>query len=89
MTRVALEIARAALPPLAEATDNDVIAILHVPPHQTVKVWRDRLGYYPSSGEIAAIDAARALETVLERCDSDTIGQVLEVVDRVRASMVA
>lgn len=83
MIRVAQEIARAALSALAELDDAQL--------HDVVEKrnFREVVGYWPSAGETAVLDAARALGTLLERCDSDTVGQVLDVVDRVRAGMVA
>ena len=83
MIRVAQEIARAALPALAELDDAQLRRVVYN------RDWRVVLGYYPSAGEAAVLNAAFTLELLLERCDGDTVGQVLEVVDRVRAGMVA
>lgn len=83
MIRVAQEIARAALPALAGLDDAQLYEVV------VRRNWRKVLGYSPSAGATAVLDAARALGTLLERCDGDTVGQVLDVVDRVRASMVA
>lgn len=82
MIRVAQEIARAALPALAELDDAQLYEVV------VRRNWRKVLGYLPSAEATAVLDAARALGTLLERCDSHTVGQVLEVVDRVRAGSV-
>lgn len=83
MIRVAQEIARAALPALAGLDDAQLRRVVYN------RDWRVVLGYHPSAGEAAVLDVAFTLELLLERCDSETVGLVFKVVDRVRASMVA
>lgn len=80
--RLAHEIARAALPACEPLTDDQLRRVVD-------GQFRTVLGYYPSGGEVAVLDAARALGALLGRCDGDTVGRVLEVVDRARARMVA
>lgn len=46
--------------------------------------FRNVVGYWPSRGEQAVLDAARALQTLGECCDADTVDAVLGVFARLR-----